>query len=281
MHQRRRRTWHVQAGNLRLSRQQRHVLRRGAAPRALFQIAADALSYLFERKYLPGDLPIQPEHVHAIARVDELAAGLPWQQGKQSGLEFGRGVAAGDLAEAAALAGRRAVRDGTCQVFEPIGVGCDLAECHLGPRDSLRIGGRIVTCRPEQDVLRLKQIGTEEFSAVGLVVTAARGLVRDRCPDLQFQQSPKQRFLIGLSQPFPVRGVATTPSVRARCNRSSRTTSARVACSQASPGVAPPWFCTSRAMSALAIIAWLTATVCGTVVRVMTVRMVQSSPTAG
>jgi hypothetical protein len=64
------------------------------------------------------------------------------------------------------------------------------------------------------------------------------------------------------------------PNARARCERSSRTIKARVASSHACFGVVHLWFCTSRAMAALAITASFTVTTGIVDCLIVTVRMV-------
>ncbi len=109
----------------------------------------------------------------AVAGLDRHGAGLALLEAHQEGLELRHGAAARDLAEAAALAARRAVGQRAGELGEALGRGGKLLQRGLGARlgRGPRLG--VVGRRREQDVLRIEQVGRAEARLVGIVVAPA------------------------------------------------------------------------------------------------------------
>src|SRR3954470_4023165 len=120
LHQRRGCAWHREAGDLGLAREQGDVLRHGAAPGALLDVTGDPVPDLLEREDRAVELALEAEHVDAVRGTHRLGAGLTRREGRHGALEVGRGLAGGDLAESAALGGRRAVGERAGEVAEAL-----------------------------------------------------------------------------------------------------------------------------------------------------------------
>src|SRR5579863_1733606 len=98
------------AGDLCPRHQPRDVLRAGAPTDCLAQIIGDAAGDELERQIAALDLAIEADDVQAVARRDGLLGDGAGGKREQRALELSRGLSGTDLAEIAALRGRRTGR---------------------------------------------------------------------------------------------------------------------------------------------------------------------------
>jgi hypothetical protein len=218
--------------------------------------------------------------VDPVAGLNRFSARLPRFQGQQRRLELRRGVAAGYEPKPSALASGRAVGESSRKALDAVRCLPQLDQDRLRPGERVRKGYLVIPWRLKQNVQRFEGVWTAEARLICLVITAAGLIVGPRSPDL-VSRSVRISASSSLSRrPPSERGSAASPSIRARCNSSSRTTRAWVA-SHTCLGSSAAWFCTSRAMAAFGMTALFTATTGAVEVLSVTVRMSQSSPMAG
>ena len=143
------------------------------APARLGQIRSDPPVHGLERQALSRDLAVQPDHMGAEAGLDRDGAELAFVHVEQKRLELRHRLPARDLAEPAAMPGRRAGRHRPGQGFESGRIFPYCPDGVFGRCRGLGVGFRVGRRGGEQDMCAFIDVGRAEPVAVVLVVASA------------------------------------------------------------------------------------------------------------
>ena len=149
------------------------VLRQCAPLHHLLQVRSDPVGHQFERQAAAFVLAIQPDDMEAITGCDRLRCDCARLKRKQRPFEFGGSLARGDLAEIAALRGRRACRMCRRQCGQLTLIFAQNRKCRLGGRAGLSVACGIGYIGREEYVRCFVDVGCAKTLQILLIEAPA------------------------------------------------------------------------------------------------------------